>query len=85
MTSGNSDPEMYITQSSPQQERSFPFDDLCHDTTVSDEDIWAGEIEGVEEQSSVMGFDRFFHSISETKVRAQIYDCLPESARCKDK
>ena len=33
MESGNSDPEMYITQSSPQRKRTFPtLDVLCEDT-----------------------------------------------------
>ena len=87
MASGNSDQKMYITQSIPQQERSFPLDDLCHDTIVLDDDIWAfaGEIEEVEEQSSVTGFEPFSHPISKTKVQAKIYDCVPKSTRYQDK
>ena len=54
---------------------------------MSDEDIraFAGELKEVEDQSSVMGFDRFSHPISETKVQAKIYDCVLKSERYKDK
>ena len=86
MESGNSDPEMYITQSSPQRKRTFPkLDVLCEDTLASDEDIWAlaGDINEVEEQPSATGFDRF--AVPETEVRAKIDDCVPKSTRYKDK
>ena len=67
MESGNSDPEMYITQSSPQRKRPFPtldHDVLCEDTLAPDEDIWAGDINEVEEQPSATGFDRFAAPVS---------------------
>ena len=88
MESGNSDPEMYITQSSPQRKRTFPtLDVLCEDTLAPDEDIWAlaGNINEVEEQPSATGFDRFAAPVSETEVRAKIDDCVPKSTRYKDK
>ena len=88
MESGNSDPEMYIAQSSPQRKRTFPtLDVLCEDTLASDEDIWtlAGDINEVEEQQSATGFDRFAAPVSETEVRAKIDDCVPKSTRYKDK
>ena len=75
MESGNSDPEMYITQSSPQRKRTFPtLDVLCEDTLAPDEVIWAlaGDINKVEEQLSATGFDRFAAPVSETEVRTQI-------------
>ena len=86
--SGNSDPEMHITQSSPQRKRTFPtLVVLCEDTLAPDEDIWAlaGDINEVEEQPSATGFDRFAAPESETEVRAKIDDCVPKSTRYKDK
>ena len=88
MESGNADPEMYITQSSPQRKRTFPtLDVLCEDTLAPDEVIWAlaGDINEVEEQLSATGFDRFAAPVSETEVRAKIEDCVPKSTRYKDK
>ena len=84
MESSDSDPEMYITQSTPQQER---LDDLYQDTIVPDEDIWAfaGKIKEVEEQQSIMGFNRFSHPIIENEVRTKIDDCVPKSTRYKNK
>ena len=75
MESGDSDPEMFITQSNPQRKKTFPtFDVLCEDTLAPDEDIFAlaGDIKEVEEQPNVAGFDRFAAPISETQVRAKI-------------
>ena len=80
MESGNSDPEMYITQSSPQRKRTFPtLDVLCEDTLASDEDIWAlaGDINEVEEQPSATGFDRFAAPV------AKIDDCVPKLTRTR--
>ena len=91
MESGNSDPEMYITQSSPQRKGTFPtLDVLCEDTLAPDEDIWAlaGDINEVEEeptQPSATGFDRFAAPVSETEARAKIDDCVRKSTRYKDK
>ena len=88
MESGNSDPEMYVTQSSPRRKRTFPtLDVLCEDTLAPDEDIraLAGDINEVEEQPSATGFDRFAAPVSETEVRAKIDDCVPKSTRYKDK
>ncbi|XP_028407815.1 uncharacterized protein LOC114530389 [Dendronephthya gigantea] len=88
MESGDSDPEMYITQSSTQRERSFPvLDDLYQDTIAPDEYIWpfVGEIKEVEEQPSVTDLDRFGKPVCETEVRAKIDDCVPKSTRYKDK
>ena len=88
MESGNSDSEMYITQSSPQRKRTFPtLDVLCEDTLAPDEDIWAlaGDINEVEEQPRTTGFDCFAAPVSETEVRGKIDDCVPKSTRYKDK
>ena len=88
MESGSSDPEMYITQSSPQRKRTFPtLDVLCEDTLAPDEDIraLAGDINEVEGQPSATGFDRFAAPVSETEVRAKIDDCVSKSTRYKDK
>ena len=88
MEAGDSDPEMFITQSNPQRKRTFPtFDVLCQNTLAPDEDIFAlaGDIKEVEEQPSVTGFDRFAAPVSETQVRAKIDDCVPKSTRYKDK
>ncbi|XP_028409419.1 uncharacterized protein LOC114532024 [Dendronephthya gigantea] len=88
MESGDSDPEMYITQSSTQRERSFPvLDDLYQDTIAPDEYMWpfVGEIKEVEEQPSVTDLDRFGKPVCETEVRAKIDDCVPKSTRYKDK
>ena len=59
MEFGNSDPEMYITQSSPQRKRTFPtLDVLCEDTLAPDEDIWAlaGDIQGVPKKPGLVDF-----------------------------
>ena len=79
MESGNSDPEMYITQSSSQRKGTFTtLDVLREDTLAPDEDIWAlaGDMNEVEEEPSATGFDRFAAPVSETEVRAKIDDCV---------
>ena len=88
MESGDSDPEMFTTQSNPQRKRTFPtFDVLCEDTLAPDKDIFglAGDTKEVEEQPIVTGFDPFAAPVLETQVRAKIDDCVPKSTRYKDK
>ena len=68
MESGNSDPEMYITHSSPQRKRTFPtLEVLCEDTLAPDEDIWAlaGDINEVEEQPKC----NWFRSLCGASIR----------------
>ena len=86
MESGDSDPEMFITQSNPQWKRNFPtFDVLYENTLVPDIFVLASDIKEVEEQPSVTGFDRFAAPVSETQVQVKIDDCVPKSTRCKEK
>ena len=88
MDSGDSEPEMFITQTSPRRKRTFhTFDVLCEDTLAPDEDILAlaGDVKEVEEQPCVTGFDRFAAPVSETEVRGKIEDCGPKSTKYKDK
>ena len=88
MDSGDSDPEMFITQTSPRRKTTFhTFDVLCEDTLTPDEDILAlaGDVKEVEEQPCVTCFDRFAAPVSETEVRRKIEDCVPKSTKYKDK
>ena len=88
MDSGDSDPEMFITQTSPRRKTTFhTFDVLCKDTLTPDEDILAlaGDVKEVEEQPCVTCFDRFAAPVSETEVRGKIEDCVPKSTKYKDK
>ena len=79
MDSGDSDPEMFITQTSPGRKRTFhTFDVLCEDTLSPDEDILAlaGYVKEVEEQPCVTCFDCFAVPVSETEVRGKIEDYM---------
>lgn len=91
METEDCDPDLYITQSSPQRERTVPAFDDCYREALStiepneDNWPWGVNIDEVDEQPAVADLNRFAAPVSEIEIRAKIGDCVPKSTKYKDK